>query len=153
MNLNDLKLKTMKTNMEVSKTISIDAPAVKVWEALTKPELIKKYLFGTEAKSDWKVGSDITFHGEWQGKQYEDKGKIIAIDPNKLLHHTYWSSIGGTPDKPENYVNVKYKLSEKADHTDLTIIQDGVKTEESKKHLEENWGKVSEGIKQVVEDT
>jgi uncharacterized protein YndB with AHSA1/START domain len=142
----------MKRKLEVSRSIDIAAPAEYVWKALITPALIKKYLFGTDASSDWKVGSDIRFHGEWQGKAYEDKGKIIAIQPGKLLHHTYWSSIGGTEDKPENYVNVRYTLERNNDHTKLTISQDGVKTEESKKHLEENWGKVIEGIKKVVED-
>ena len=27
---------------------TIDAPAPKVWDALTKPELIKQYMFGTD---------------------------------------------------------------------------------------------------------
>ena len=34
-------------------TINIDAPTSKVWDALTKPELIKQYLFGTEVTTDW----------------------------------------------------------------------------------------------------
>jgi uncharacterized protein YndB with AHSA1/START domain len=142
----------MKNNFEVSKIIVIHAPAEKVWEALITPSQIKKYLFGTDASSDWKVGSDILFHGEWQGKSYEDKGKIIAIEPNKLLHHTYWSSLSGTDDRPENYVNVKYIIKNDGTQTLLTITQDGIKTEESKKHLEKNWGQVIENIKKVVEE-
>jgi uncharacterized protein YndB with AHSA1/START domain len=137
--------------MEVSKTIEINAAPDKVWKALTNPELIKQYLFGTEASSDWKPGSSLVFHGQWQGKIYEDKGKIIAAEPNRLLHHTYWSSMGGLEDKPENYVNVKYKLDSQNGHTKLTLTQDGVKTEASKKHLEENWEKVIEGLKHVAE--
>ena len=45
--------------------IAINAPASKVWDALTKPELIKQYLFGTEVKTDWQVGGPITYKGEW----------------------------------------------------------------------------------------
>jgi uncharacterized protein YndB with AHSA1/START domain len=141
----------MATTFEISKTIDINAPAEKVWNALTTPQLIKQYLFGTEAISNWTPGSSIVFHGQWQGKTYEDKGKIIAAIPNRLLHHTYWSSMSGSEDKPENYVNVKYKLTPENGHTTLTLTQDGVKTEESKKHLEENWSKVVEGLKKVAE--
>jgi uncharacterized protein YndB with AHSA1/START domain len=137
--------------MEVQKTISIKAPADKVWKALITPALIKQYLFGTETISDFEPGSDITYRGEWQGKPYEDKGKIIAAEPGKLLHHTYWSPNGGKEDKPENYVNVKYLLRENDGYTDVTLTQDGVKDENARKHLEENWSMVIEGLKKVVE--
>ena len=60
-------------------------------------------MFGTNAVSDWQKGSSITYEGEWEGKKYKDKGTIIDIVPEKLLHTTYWSSIGGKEDKPENY--------------------------------------------------
>lgn len=58
---------------------AINAPISKVWGALTKPELIKKYMFGTNVVSDWKVGCSFVWKGEWQGKSYEDKGKILKI--------------------------------------------------------------------------
>jgi len=64
-------------------TITINAPASKVWDALTKPELIKQCLFGTEVTTDWRVGSPITYKGEWEGKAYEDKGKVLQIEKEK----------------------------------------------------------------------
>ena len=57
----------------------IDAPPEKVWRALTDPELIKKYMFGSEVKTDWKPGSPITWTGEFEGRAYEDKGEIISV--------------------------------------------------------------------------
>src|SRR5216684_1074674 len=101
----------MANNFIAKKTISINAPAAKIWEALTKPELIKQYLFGTQVTTDWKVGSPIIYKGEWQGKSYEDKGKILKIEPNKLIVSTYWSSMSGMPDAPENYKTVSYELT------------------------------------------
>ncbi len=32
--------------LKVKKTISLNAEVAKVWEALTKPEITKKYMFG-----------------------------------------------------------------------------------------------------------
>src|SRR5260370_13943859 len=92
--------------VKVSRTIS--ASPAKVWEALTKAELIKQYLFGTEAISDWKVGSPIIYKGVWQGKSYEDKGIILKLVPEKVFESTYWSSMAGIPDIPENYKKVTY---------------------------------------------
>ena len=51
----------MKSNIRGRATISIDATASKVWEALTTPRIIKQYFFGTDAISDWQPGSAIIF--------------------------------------------------------------------------------------------
>lgn len=55
-------------NLIAKVEITINAPATKVWEALTKPEIIKQYMFGTNVVSDWKVGSTVVWKGECQGK-------------------------------------------------------------------------------------
>lgn len=129
----------------------IDAPAPKVWEALTNPDQIKQYLFGTNVETDWKEGSPITYKGEWQGKQYEDKGKIVKVVPNQHLHTTYWSGLSGQEDLPENYKNVIYELKEMDGQTTLTLTQDNEANEESAKHSEENWQSVLNGLKKIVE--
>jgi uncharacterized protein YndB with AHSA1/START domain len=129
----------------------INAPASKVWEALTTPEMIKQYLYGTEAVSDWKVGSSITYKGEWEGKQYEDKGTILEFIPEQKMVSTYWSSIAGKEDKPENYNTVTYELSPEGDGTKLTITQDNNPTEESAKHSEQNWSGVLGSLKTLLE--
>ena len=132
-------------------TTTINAPASKVWDALTKPELIKQYLFGTEVTTDWQVGSPIRYKGEWQGKPYEDKGEIVQIEPRKLLVSTFWSSLGGLPDTPENYNTVRYELSPEGDGTRLTVTQDNNPTEEAASHSEQNWQTVLDGIKKLLE--
>ncbi len=132
-------------------SLLIQAPASKVWEALTKPELIQKYLFGTQVTTDWKVGSPITYKGVWQGKPYEDKGTIIESEPGKLLVSTYWSSMAGLPDRPENYQTVRYELSPQAGGTRLTLTQDNNKTQADANHTTQNWKMVLEGLKKLVE--
>lgn len=132
-------------------TVAIDAPATKVWEAIITPEIIKQYLFGTEVITDWKEGSSITYKGVWQGKSYEDKGKILQVIPEKLFKSTYWSSMSGTVDKPENYATVTYELREKNGQTELTLNQDNNLTEESKVHSEQNWKIVLSNLKKLLE--
>lgn len=132
-------------------TTTIDAPPSKVWDALTEPALIKRYLFGTEVTTDWKVGSPITYRGEWQGKAYEDKGKILEIEPGKRLASTFWSALAGLPDAPENYKTVRYELSPQGDGTRLTITQDNNASQEEASHSEQNWQTVLDGIKKLLE--
>ena len=60
-------------NIFSSKSVVINASTEKVWDALTIPEEIKKYLHDTGTKTDWVVGHEITWGGEWNGKAYVDK--------------------------------------------------------------------------------
>ena len=103
-------------------TTTINAPAAKVWDALTRPELIKQYLFGTQVTTDWRVGSPITYEGVWEGKAYKDKGKILQVEPGKLLVSSYWSALSGLPDVPENYQTVRYELAAEGKRSDLAEL-------------------------------
>ncbi|MEI9943521.1 MAG: SRPBCC family protein [Chitinophagaceae bacterium] len=141
----------MKSNITGKVSTSINAPVEKVWEALITPSIIKQYFFGTNATSDWKVGSPLIFRGEWQGKTYEDKGTILEKIPQKLFSYSYWSSMSGIEDKPENYVTVSYKLSGDDKKTTLTITQENIPDEKMKEHSEGNWNKVLEQLKQLLE--
>jgi uncharacterized protein YndB with AHSA1/START domain len=132
-------------------TIIINAPTSRVWDALTKPDLIKQYLFGTEVTTDWRVGSPITYQGTWEGKAYKDKGKVLQVEPGKLLVSTFWSSLSGLPDVPENYQTVRYELSAEGSGTRLTIIQDNNATQEEANHSAQNWKFVLDGIKKILE--
>ena len=132
-------------------TSTINTPASKVWDALTNPSLIKQYLYATEVKSDWKVGSPITYKGEWEGKSYEDKGEILQIEPNKLLVSTFWSSLAGLPDVPENYKTVRYELSPENGGTRITITQDNNASQEEADHSAQNWNTVLGKLKELLE--
>jgi len=141
----------MGNKLTAETSITINADSSKVWEALTTPELIKKYLMGTNVTSEWKEGSEITYAGEYQGKTYSDKGVIKKIEKGKILQSTYWSSIGGKEDRPENYNLVTYKLSHKDGKTVVTLTQDNVNSENEKKHVSENWEMVLQKLKEVAE--
>jgi uncharacterized protein YndB with AHSA1/START domain len=132
-------------------TVTINAPTSRVWDALTKPDLIKQYLFGTEVTTDWRVGSPITYQGTWEGKAYKDKGKILQVEPGKLLVSTYWSSLSGSADVPENYQTVRYELSAEGGGTKLTVIQDNNATQEDANHSAQNWKMVLDGMKKLLE--
>lgn len=132
-------------------SIEINAEPAHVWDALTNPKKIKEYFFGTHAETDWTVGSDIIFTGEYEGKKYKDKGTILTNDPHHLLQYTYWSSMGGVEDKAENYVIVTYKLTGKGASTLVEVTQENIPDQKSRKHSEENWTKVLEGLKDFIE--
>jgi len=138
-------------NLTLKTTITFKAPIEEVWKGITDPAIVKQYFFGTDLKSDWKVGSPITFSGEWEGHKYEDGGIILDIDAPRFLKYTYWSSMSGTENKPENYNNISSELSEKDGITTLVITQEGVKSKEALEHSEQNWQSVFDGLKKIIE--
>jgi uncharacterized protein YndB with AHSA1/START domain len=142
----------MSKNLVATKSISIKAPLGKVWEALTDPEKIKKYFFGTETTTDWSVGGPIRFHGVWEGKPYEDKGTILAFEENKLIKYNYWSSFSGIPDVPENYNDITYLLTQQNGEVVYTVLQEGIRDEQARDHSEATWGTVMEQMKKMLEE-
>jgi uncharacterized protein YndB with AHSA1/START domain len=142
----------MATNFTATAEVGIKAPVSKVWDGLTRPEIIKQYFFGTNTETEWKVGGPIKFSGEYQGHKYEDKGTVLAFEPQRLIKYKYWSSMSGTEDKPENYLTITYQLEPLGDATLLRIVQEDVKDEATKNHSEENWKKVLAGLKTLLED-
>ena len=131
--------------------LTIDASATKVWDALTKPELVKKYMMGADVKSDWKVGSPLTYTGTYKDKPFEEKGVIKKIERNKLLQATHFSTTSGKEDKLENYALVTWELNEKDGATAVTVSQDGISTEKGVEGSKANWAAVLKGLKQTVE--
>lgn len=142
----------MKNTLIAEASVSVNATPLKVWEALTTPELIKKYLMGTTVSSEWKEGSAIEYNGEYEGRSYRDIGKIIKLEPEKTFQSTYFSSMSGKADKPENYKLVTYKISEEDNQTVVTVSQDNNENEQEKEHSTENWKTVLKKLKEVVED-
>lgn len=141
----------MNTELTVTTSVEINADKAKVWDALTNPEKIKVYLFGTETLTNWETGSEIIFQGEYQGQQYKDKGTILDIRTNELLQYSYWSGFSGLEDKPENYSLVAYKLDIANGKTLLTLTQTGFANEQAQQHSQTAWTNVLQQIKQMTE--
>lgn len=141
----------MKQNLSAETSVTIKATPAKVWKAITTPASIQKYLMGTTVTSDWQEGSPITYEGEYNGKTYHDKGLIKKLKPESVFQSTYWSSMSGKEDKPENYNTVTYTLSDEDDRTLLTLTQDNIATEEEKAYATKNWKQVLQKLKEVVE--
>jgi uncharacterized protein YndB with AHSA1/START domain len=149
----------MQGKKTVTNTITINAPAAAVWDALVNPAKTKVYMFGCETVSDWKVGSELLWRGNYEGKEMVFvKGKIISIEPEKQLVYTVFDPFASYPDIPANHLNVTYKLEQQGQHTLLTVTQDGFEgAAEGEKRYEdvynkgEGWNPILVQIKALVE--
>jgi uncharacterized protein YndB with AHSA1/START domain len=135
----------------VKSSITINAPRAQVWEALTTPELIKKWFFGVDTVTDWQEGSPMVHKGTWQGKPYEDKGTILKIEAPTLLVHTHWSALSGLADSPENYQQVTWTLSEREGRTELTVAEVNLPSEQAQAVSEKSWKTVLSTLKELLE--
>lgn len=141
----------MLNNKKITESVMVHAPTADVWRALTDKKLIKQYFFGTEAESEWRKGSPITFTGEWEGQKYIDKGTIKEVAKEKLLSFDYWSSMFGLDDKPENYATITYELVSADGKTELTVTQKGFKDEVAYEHSVSGWKEILKNLKALVE--
>lgn len=141
------------TNNIATAVTTINTSADKVWTALTDPEAIKKYMFGATVISDWKEGGKIAWQGEWEGKSYEDKGKILRLEPKKKLQYSHFSPLTGLDDIPENYHIVTIDLTEKEGQTRVKLTQDNNAGEKTKDHSEKNWKMMLTSLKKLLEET
>jgi uncharacterized protein YndB with AHSA1/START domain len=141
----------MNKDLIFSTNLLIHARPAEVWLALTDRETIKKYFFGTEAISDWTVGSPLIFQGEWEDKSYQDKGNILAAEPGRRLQYNYWSGFSGLEDIEGNYSLVTYQLDSEGESTKLTLTQEGFANEEALAHADAGWKMVLDNLKKLLE--
>lgn len=143
----------------IKNTIGIKASTKKVWDALTKSEYTKQYMFGCETISDWKVGSPLLWQMMHEGKELiAVKGEIKNIEPGKQLVYTVFDPNSTLPDIPENYLTVTYKLKDLKGETLLTVTQgDYTKVAEGERRYKEayndgqGWTPILVQIKDLLE--
>ena len=142
----------------ITNSITINAPAEKVWDALVNPEQTKKYMFGCETVSDWKPGSELLWKGNYEGNDMVFvKGKVVEINPGKFLSYTTIDPNSGIADIPANYLTVTYDLKEENGQTVLTATQgDYSAVGDGEKRFKETldgggWQPILEEIKKMLE--
>jgi uncharacterized protein YndB with AHSA1/START domain len=129
----------------------IQATPQRVWEALTDPAQVAKYMFGTRIESTWQPGTPITWRGEYEGKKYEDHGEVLEVVPGRRLKVTHFSPLGGQKDVPENYHTVTYDLEDRGGRTHVVLKQDNNADVDEAKHSAANWETMLAGLKKHVE--
>jgi uncharacterized protein YndB with AHSA1/START domain len=143
---------TMNHDLSVSQSVIVNASVAKVWQALTTPNIIKDYLYGTETITTWEVGTEIIFQGEYESFKYKDHGTILNYVPNETLTYSYWSGFSGLADVPENYGKVIYNVQPNADGTTtFTWTQIGYPNEEKQAYSKDGMTVFLESVKAVME--
>ena len=143
----------MTFDKTINKTIEITAPVSRVWEALTNPEVMKRWIWESEMTitSDWKVGSPITFAGKFYKTNYTDKGTILKFEKENVFSYSYWGRLSQLPDSPENYTVIEFALSANENKTILTLTQSNCITYEIYAHWNFYWLVTLDMFRKLVE--
>jgi uncharacterized protein YndB with AHSA1/START domain len=132
----------------------LDTTADVAWKALTNPDVLGKALFGSTVETSWKVGAPISFRGQWHGKSFEDKGRILAFSPPRELRFSHFSALSGLEEKPENFHVLTFELLP-GPKTTVRLTQENANDkpldEGTKQELTRNWTAVLDGLKRVIE--
>jgi|GEM_PF-594919 len=129
----------------------VEAPVQTVWQALTDPEIISKYMYGVKYETDWQVGSTIKWNGIWNGKLFEHKGRILEMDPPYSFKYSYYNTLSDLPDEEESYGIISYQLAEETGQTLVLITQDNNRTKKQRDEAESTWKEMLKELKKAVE--
>lgn len=118
---------TTPTDREIVMTRGFDAPRRLVWEAMTKPELIRRWLFEppgwsmTVCEEDTRVGG--AFHWAWAGPDGKTalvmRGVYREVVPPERIVRTEVFEFGGEAQAGEQLVT--FVLTERSGKTTLTL--------------------------------
>jgi len=86
--------------------IVIHFPIDRVWHASVDPQDIARYMMGAHVTSGRKVGSPISWKGEWQGKGYEEHGTVLSARGPELLTYSHLCWSGRSARRTHHYHRV-----------------------------------------------
>jgi len=137
-------------------SVTIAASRAEVWDALVNPEKIKQYLPVTAVVSEWRQGSAIVWTSEFLGKNFEVRGIVLRLEPERLLDYDHsrpiFRSSGGS-HSPENYQRVTIELSDEDAQTKVSVTERNNMNTRELEHSEGSWRMVLHGMKALLEGT
>ena len=133
-------------------TITINATKQRLWDALTKPELVKLWQYGSDLATTWQVGSKIEFVTKWEEKEFRQWGSVLDFSPPDKLTYNLFAPGPGLEDKPENYFIMKYVLTESGDKTKLEIIQEDNRPNAVQEPPQGDENPILQAIKKLAEE-
>lgn len=150
--LSDLKRDLEGESMEKVFEIYIKATPERIWQAITDPELRRRYSFGVGVASDWTPGStyvattgtETTMPG-----MPISEGENLEVDPPRRLVQTF-RALWGEDVVAEGTSRVTWEIEPVADSCRLTVTHDQLR-EGANDQLFGGWPMVLSGLKTLLE--
>ncbi|WP_024507457.1 SRPBCC family protein [Bradyrhizobium sp. ARR65] len=126
----------------------IETTPEQLWDALTSSEFTRRYWFGAEVRSDWKVGSSFALIMDGQTT---DEGEILEADRPRRLAYTFKHVLKEDLRK-EPASKVVFTIEPHGKVTKLTLTHEGF-TEGSKflDGISKGWPAILSNLKSLLE--
>lgn len=120
----------------------------KLWEALTSSEFSRRYWFGTELRSNFKVGSPFALMMD--GK-VTDSGEILEADRPRRLSYTFKHELDDEMRK-EGATKVVFTLEPYGELVKLTLTHEGFAGESRLlEGISKGWPAILSNLKSLLE--
>jgi uncharacterized protein YndB with AHSA1/START domain/DNA-binding transcriptional ArsR family regulator len=141
-----LENKLENNTMEKVFEIYIKTTPERLWQAITDPEMRRKYNFGAVITSDWTPGSRYEATG-WGTPIAE--GENLVVDPPRRLVQSF-RALWGEDVKSEGTSRVTWEIEPIGDSCRLIVTHDQLR-EGASNQLYGGWPMVLSGLKTLLE--
>jgi uncharacterized protein YndB with AHSA1/START domain len=138
----------LEATMEKVFEIYIKTTPERLWEAITDPEMRRKYQFGVGVVSDWTPGSRYEgVHSQAPGAIFE--GENLEVDPPRRLVQSF-RALWSEEAKQAGRSRVTWEIEPIADTCRLTVTHDQLPGD-AKDELYGGWPQILSGLKTLLE--
>jgi uncharacterized protein YndB with AHSA1/START domain len=145
--LSDLKTE-LETTMEKVFEIYIRTTPERLWEAITDPEIRRKYNFGAAPETDWTPGSQLDMKAGEAGFLLGD-GEVLEVDPPRRLVHTM-RALWSDEVKDEGFSRVTWEIEQIEDSCRVIVTHDELR-EGANSQIYGGWPMILSGLKTWLE--
>ncbi len=145
--LADLK-RDLENQMEKVFEIYIRTTPERLWEAITDPEIRRKYHFGAAVESDWTEGSPYLL-GHPAADRPLMEGENIVVDRPRRLVQTM-RALWGADAERAGTSRVTWEIEQVGDSCRLTVIHDQLQPD-APAELYGGWPMILSGLKTWLE--
>jgi uncharacterized protein YndB with AHSA1/START domain len=138
-------------NRSVQQSIRIRAKPSVVWATLINPGTVSRWMRGVQMESTWVPGGAITFAHTSQGRAYEDRGTVLAFEPERLLRYNHWSALSHRPDSETARTVITIALTPAGDETHLEVTHDNLHGKAAFGHARFFWRYALADIRTIAE--
>lgn len=104
--------------------VEVTASPGAAWHALTDPDTVKRYYYGTSPRTTWEVGSVIDFVDDAGDVQLT--GEVLEFDPPRRLAHTFIATWYGDRD---DQGSLHWEVAPTAAGARITLVHRGARAE------------------------
>ncbi len=144
--------KNLEATMEKVFEIYIKTTPERLWQAITDPEMRRKYTFGLNVTSDWKPGS--TYKGTAGADTISPampvmEGENLEVDPPRRLVQSF-RALWSDDVKREGTSKVTWEIQPIGDSCRLVVVHSELR-EGANNELYGGWPMILSGLKTLLE--